>query len=156
MTTPMAPAPMLAQKWIARAGYLRWIDALVAWLVFSVVAAAALPEATLTSILVVAAIPLAVGAMLQPARVRWRPVSGYVGLAVSRGLRPGDRAWYVRADRADVVVVTARRRWRVSITAPHPGGSESLSVRRTRVFLVPVDGAGGGGQSLRAPDPRSS
>jgi hypothetical protein len=93
--------------------------------------------------------------MLQPVRVRWRPVSGYVGIAVSRGLRPGGRAWYVRADRADVVIVTARRRWRVSITAPHRGGNESLSVRRTRVFLVPVDGAGGG-QALRAPDPRSS
>jgi hypothetical protein len=42
-----------------------------------------------------------------PLRVRWRPVSGLVGVLVSRPLRPGDQAWYVRSERADLVVPAA-------------------------------------------------
>jgi hypothetical protein len=139
MTTPMAPAPVAVQRWITRATYLRWVDALVGWLGLALVAALLLPEATWSVAMIVAAAALTAGVMVLGVRVRWRPISGYVGLSVSRTLRPGDRAWYVRADRADVVVVTARRGLRLSVTAPDRDASESLSVRRTRVLLVPLE-----------------
>jgi hypothetical protein len=76
--------------------------------------------------------------VLRPLRLRWRPVSGWVGVAVSRSLRAGQRAWYVRDGRADAVLVTGRRGLRVSIAAPSVGEAETLSVRRTRVFLIPL------------------
>ena len=38
-----------------------------------------------------------------PIRARWRPVSGPVGLWVSRMLAPGDRAWYVRRDGPELI-----------------------------------------------------
>jgi hypothetical protein len=139
MTTPMAPAPAAVQKWIARAGYLRWADALCAWVGLALLATLLLPEAPVTAALTLASVALAAGAMLRGIRTRWRPVSGYVGLRISRALRPGDRAWYIRADHADVVVVTARRGSRLTISAPDPDASESITVRRTRVLLVPTD-----------------
>jgi len=40
--------------------------------------------------------------------------------------------------RADAVLVTARRGLRVSIASPGMGEAETMSVRRTRVFLVPA------------------
>ncbi|PYM22352.1 MAG: hypothetical protein DMD80_28530, partial [Candidatus Rokuibacteriota bacterium] len=60
------------------------------------------------------------------------------GVLVSRTVRPGDRAWFVRDGRADSVLVTARRGLRVSIAVPGMGAAETISVRRTRVFLVPA------------------
>jgi len=57
---------------------------------------------------------------------------------VSRSLRPGDRAWFVRDGHADSVLITARRGIRVSIAALSIGEAETMSVRRTRVFLVPA------------------
>jgi hypothetical protein len=122
---------------MARARRLRWLDALVAWLLLLVVARVAFGRLTLEADAVIAAGLTVVGSMLGPVRVRWRPVSGLVGFRVSRGLRPGDRAWYVRGERADLVIVTARHGLRLSIAAPELGAAESLSVRRTRVFVVP-------------------
>jgi len=40
---------------------------------------------------------LCLGLLIRPIRSSWRPISGWVGLAVSLCLRPGDRAWYVRS-----------------------------------------------------------
>ncbi len=65
-------------------------------------------------------------------------MSGWVGVAVSRSVRPGQRVWFVRDGRADAVLVTARRGLRVSIAAPQLGEAETLSVRRTRVLLIPL------------------
>jgi hypothetical protein len=138
MRSPIHPAPMAVQKWMARARHLRWLDALTAWcgvlaaLVALAGAGAIGPEAVIAGVLV------ALAAAAPPLRVRWRPISGLVGFAVSRALRPGDRAWYVRGERADLVIVTARRGLRVSIAAPELGAAESISVRRTRVFVVPA------------------
>jgi hypothetical protein len=58
---------------------------------------------------------------------------------VSRGLRPGARAWYVRAGDADVVLVTARRGLRLVIARPDLVSAEGISVRRTRVLLLPAE-----------------
>jgi len=55
-----------------------------------------------------------------------------------RDLSPGDQAWYVRPGHAERVLVTARRRTRVVIARLNDA-AEELSVRRTRVLLVPAD-----------------
>jgi hypothetical protein len=138
VATPTAPVPTTVETWITRARYLRWIDALAAWVVLLAVAAELLPEPPGRIIVVTSLVLLVIGLMLRPLRLRWRPVSGWVGVAVSRSLRPGQRAWFVRDGRADAVLVTGRRGLRVSIAAPNVGEAETLSVRRTRVFLIPL------------------
>ncbi|HET7342510.1 MAG TPA: hypothetical protein VFL90_13695 [Methylomirabilota bacterium] len=137
MRSPIQPAPMAVQRWIARARRLRWLDFVVAWLAVLAVCWRVAPDAALLPAAIVALVLVAVVALAAPLRVRWRPVSGLVGFLVSRALRPGDRAWYVRGERADLVIVTARRGLRVSIAAPELGAAESISVRRTRVLVVP-------------------
>ena len=139
MRAPIPPTPAAVQAWMARARLLRWADVAVAWLgLFLVVLAAG--RTTPGRAMLLAAGAVALLAVLPPLRVRWRPVSGPVGLIVSNALVPGDRAWYVRAARADLVIVTARRGLRVSIAAPEMGAAEGLSVRRTRVLVVPAAG----------------
>jgi hypothetical protein len=138
VATPTAPVPTTVETWITRARYLRWIDALAAWVVLLALAAELLPEQPARIIVVTSLVLLVIGLMLRPLRLRWRPVSGWVGVAVSRSLRPGQRAWFVRDGRADAVLVTGRRGLRVSIAAPNVGEAETLSVRRTRVFLIPL------------------
>jgi len=104
-------------------------------------AAVAFPSASRASLAVLAALVAALGALLRPLRVRWRPVRGAVALALSARLSPGDHAWYVRPGHAERVLVTARRRTRVVIARLNEEGAEGLSVRRTRVLLVPADSA---------------
>jgi len=82
---------------------------------------------------------LCLGILIRPIRSSWRPISGWVGLAMSRGLRPGDRAWYVRSREADLVLVTARHGARLVIVRPDLAYSEGLTVRRTRVLLIPAE-----------------
>ena len=141
MRSPIQPAPMAVQKWMACARYLRWLDAALAWLGALLVLEAAVGGMAPAVAALAAAGLVALLSALTPLRVRWRPVSGPVGFVVSHALRPGDRAWYVRAARADLVIVTARHGLRVSIAAPELGMAESLSVRRTRVFVVPAAAA---------------
>jgi hypothetical protein len=136
MATPTAPVPTTVEKWISRSKHLRWIDALAAWIVLLGGVAELLPEQSGRTVALSSLALLALGVMVRPLRVRWRPVSGWVGLAVSRSLRPGHRAWFVRDGRADAVLVTARRGIRLSIAVPNLGEAETLSVRRTRVFLI--------------------
>jgi hypothetical protein len=138
VATPTAPVPTTVETWISRARYLRWFDALAAWIVLLGLSAELLPEQPPRIIAVTSLVLLVIGVVLRPLRLRWRPVSGWVGVAVSRSLRAGQRAWYVRDGRADAVLVTARRGLRVSIAAPSVGEAETLSVRRTRVFLIPL------------------
>ena len=104
-------------------------------------AAVALPSASRASLAVLAALVTALGALLRPLRVRWRPVRGAVALVLSARLSPGDQAWYVRPGHAERVLITARRRTRVVIARLNEEGAEGLSVRRTRVLLVPADSA---------------
>jgi hypothetical protein len=136
--------PDSVASWIWRMWWLRGVDAAIAWLVLwsglNLVPAPAL--ASHPAILSLAF--LCLGLLIRPMRASWRPISGWVGLAVSRGLRPGDRAWYVRAGEADLVLVTARRRARMVVARPDLGRDEGLNVRRTRVILLPAEIGGVG------------
>jgi len=126
----------VVETWITRARYLRWLDALAAWLVLLAVVAELLPDQPGRISVVISLVLLVIGLMLHPLRLRWRPVSGWVGVAVSRSLGPGQRAWFVRDGHADAVLVTGRRGLRLSIAAPNVGGAETRCVRRSRVLLV--------------------
>ncbi len=139
MRSPLKPLPAAVASWIVTARVLRWLDALVAWLGVWGGAALALPSASRESLALIAVLVVALGALALPLRARWRPVSGGVGLAVSRRLSAGDQAWYVRPGAAERVLVTALHRTRVVIARLDGSGAEGLSVRRTRVLLVPAD-----------------
>ena len=141
MTTPLESLPDSVARWISRVAWLRWADALVAWIGLWGALAALLAPILARYAAAVSLACLALGLAIRAVRVRWRPVSGWVGLAVSRTLRPGDRAWYVRSRQADLVVVTARHGARVVIARPDLGADEGLNVRRTRVLLIPADAA---------------
>jgi hypothetical protein len=136
MRSPLRPLPPSVERWIVAARVLRWLDALSAWLVVWAVTAIAVRPAPRLPLAVVAAVVVAVAALVRPLRARWRPWSGAVALALSAGLSPGDRAWYVGPGHAERVLVTARHLTRVVIVALSDEGAEGLSVRRTRVLLV--------------------
>ncbi len=136
MRTPIRAVPYSVERWTTRVRYLRWLDALAAWVfLWGVVALWLERDADVEASL--AAIGVGLLALVRPIRVSWRPVSAWVGLNVSRGLRPGDRAWYVTPGRAELVIVTARRRRRLVVARPGLGSAEGLEVRRTRVLIVP-------------------
>jgi hypothetical protein len=139
MTTPMRPVPDSVARWIGRRRWLRWGDALLAWALLGLACAGLLGSGRLEAAAVLAALLVAAGAAIQPLRARWRPISGWVGLRISQGLRPGDRAWYLGARDASLVVVTARHGVRLVIVRPDLE-DEGLSVRRTRVFLLAAEG----------------
>src|SRR5881396_3113417 len=132
MRGPLKPLPAAVARWTVTARILRWLDALAAWLGVWAGAAMVLPSASREPLALLAALAL-------PLRARWRPVSGGVGLAVSRRLSPGDQVWYVRPGAAERVLVTALHRTPVVIARLDESGAEGLSVRRTRVLLVPAD-----------------
>lgn len=138
MTTPMRPVPHSVARWITRRRWLRWGDALLAWLGLTLVLALVLGAERGQAAAVLALILVGLGAALQPLRVRWRPVTAWVGLRISRDLRPGDRCWYLSTHEASRAVVTARHGTRLVIVRPDLH-DEGLSVRRTRVFLLAVD-----------------
>src|SRR5262245_17189287 len=121
MTTPTRPVPAVVERWIAHSKYLRWIDALSAWMVLMLLAKQVMPGGSIGPPALVSAGLLGLGVMLPPLRTRWRLISGWIGLTVSRPLRPGDRAWFVRDGRADSVLVTARHGARLSIALPNLG-----------------------------------
>ena len=141
MRSPLRPLPAAVTRWTAAARVLGWLDALAASLAIWGGAAVAFPSASRASLAVLAAAVTALGALLRPLRVRWRPVRGAVALVLSARLSPGDQAWYVRPGHAERVLVTARHRTRVVIARLNDEGAEGLSVRRTRVLLVPADSA---------------
>ena len=140
MTTPIRLLPEEVERWIARSRRLRWLDAASAWLCLWL-AGLWILGASGRDAAFGAAVLLALGLMIRPLRALWRPISAYVGLAVSRGLRVGDRAWYVRPDRVDLVLVTARHGTRLVIATPGFDADEGLSVRRTRVLVLPFEEA---------------
>ncbi len=142
MASPIRAVPPEVDRWISRATWLRWGDALVAWAAAWAALTWLEPPLPPSWIAALAAVLTAIGISIQPLRVVWRPLTGAVGLAVSRHLRPGDRAWYVRSRQASLVLVTSRRGVRLAIAAPDPDEPEEvLRVRRTRVLLLPADGA---------------
>ena len=139
MRSPLRPVPAAVERWIVAARALRWLDTLAAWLALWIVAAMAFPEVPRARLAVAAAFVVGVGALIRPLRTRWRPASGTVALVLSARLSAGDHAWYVRPGRAERVLITARRRTRIVIVRLNDEGAEGLSVRRTRVMLVPAD-----------------
>ncbi|HXJ83462.1 MAG TPA: hypothetical protein VMS64_32850 [Candidatus Methylomirabilis sp.] len=141
MPTPIRPLPEEVESWIARARWLRGMDAVVAWLGLYVVMLSMPGLVSAGQAAALALVLVGFGFLARPIRLHWRPVSAWVGLIVSRGLRPGDRAWYVRSHRADLVLVTACHGIRLVIAPSDVDGDEVLSVRRTRVLLVPADPA---------------
>jgi hypothetical protein len=143
MTVPLRPVPYVTLRWMARRDWLRRGDGLVAWLLAWGAAALVLGPGRVQAAAVWALVPVVAGALIQPVRVRWRPLSGWAALRLSRDLRPGDHAWYLGAREASLVVVTARHGVRLVIARPDLGQDEGLSVRRTRVFLVPCEPGGG-------------
>ena len=142
MASPIRAVPPEVDRWISRATWLRWCDAAVAWAcVWAALVWMALPMPS-SWMAALAVVLTGLGASIQPLRVVWRPITGAVGLAVSRRLRPGDRAWYVRSRQASLVLVTSRRGVRLAIAAPDLDEPEEvLRVRRTRVLLLPAEGA---------------
>ena len=138
MTSPIKPLPEEVNRWITRAAGLRWCDAAIAWLALSALGFWLL-ALTLVGAAALGLVIVGLGSQFRPLRTAWRPVSGSVGLAVSRSLRPGDRAWYVRSEHADPVLVTARHGTRLVIATPDlDEPDEVLTVRRTRVLLLPA------------------
>jgi len=138
MRTPIRSLPHDIDHWVGRARWLRSLDALAAWLTLWAGISFVLPEFSRSGQATVAAVVVAIGMAIAPVRVLWRPVTGWIALSVSRPLRPGDRAWLVRGDGADLVIVTARRGLRM-VVAQAQDGTEGITVRRTRVLLVPAD-----------------
>jgi hypothetical protein len=138
MTTPMRPVPDRIARWLTRRRWLRWCDALVAWGLLGSAGALALGPERLEAAAVLTLVVVGLGAALPPLRVRWRPVTAWIGLRISRGLRPGDRAWYLGTRDASLVVVTAHRGIRLVIVRPGLQ-DKGLSVRRTRVFLLAAE-----------------
>lgn len=138
MTTPMRPVPHSVARWIPRRRWLRWADALLAWALLGIGCAVVLGPGRLEAGAAVALALVGAGAAWPALRVRWRPISGWTGLQISQGLRPGDRAWYLGGREATLVVVTAHHGVRLVIARPDLP-DEGLSVRRTRVFLLAAD-----------------
>ena len=139
MGTPIRPLPESIARWSTRARWLRRLDALAAaGLVWGLLAV--MQPGLGAGVQAGAAVAVAglLGAVA-PIRVRWRAVSGPVGLWVSRTLAPGDRAWYVRPEGPELVIVTARRGLRLTVAVPGRGAVEGLSVRRTRVLVLGAD-----------------
>src|SRR5213592_4287363 len=83
MRSPLRPLPAAVTRWIATARVLGWLDALAAYLAIWVGAAVVFPSASGASLAVLAVLVAALGALLRPLRVRWRPVRGAVALALT-------------------------------------------------------------------------
>ncbi|MBI3031530.1 MAG: hypothetical protein HYY64_18675 [Candidatus Rokubacteria bacterium] len=142
MRTPLKPLPAAVARWTRRARWLRWLDALAAWLTLWAAVALMVRSVEGSTQAVLAALLTVGGAFIPVLRVRWRPATAWVALVVSRPLRPGDRAWYVRPGEAELVLVTARRRLRMVIVSPTGGPVEGVSVRLTRALLIPGEPVG--------------
>jgi hypothetical protein len=136
----MQPVPVVVARWMARVRWFRWLDACVAWAGLWYLGGSVLGRGLAGPAAVLSLLLVSLGLWVRPLRTRWRPFSGWVGLAMSRGLHPGDRAWYVRPHQADLVLVTARHGARLVIARPNLAEDEGLTVRRTRVLVLPADG----------------
>ena len=142
MGTPLRPLPEGISRWSTRARWLRRLDALAAWALVWGLLAVMLPDIRAGLQAGAAAVVVGLLGAVSPIRARWRPISGSVGLWVSRMLAPGDRAWHVRSEGSELVIVTARRGLRLTVAVPGRGAAEGLSVRRTRVLVLGADEPG--------------
>jgi hypothetical protein len=140
VTTPIRPLPRSVDRWIARRRWLRWADALAGWFALLLGIGLWLPRLPAQAAMALAAALLLAGALIPRLRSGWRPLSATTALVMSRELRPGDRAWFIHGSDADLILVTARHGLRIVIARPDHDPAEGLSVRRTRVLLVPASG----------------
>jgi hypothetical protein len=140
MRSPSRPIPAAVERWTRWASALRAADALAGWVAGWIALGIAGGWSTVSEPAILAAVLVACAAFLRPLRVRWRPVSAWVGVSVARPLRPGDRAWFVRPRQAEPVIVTARRGLRFVVAQPG-SASEGLEVRASRVILLPDERA---------------
>src|SRR5439155_1454124 len=83
MRSPLRPLPAAVASWAITARLLRWLDALVAWLVVWTAAVVVLPHVSAESHPILAALAVTLEALALPLRPRWPPASGVVGLGVS-------------------------------------------------------------------------
>src|SRR2546425_111205 len=90
MRSPLRPLPAAVARWAIAARLLRWLDALVAWLVVWTGAGVVLPHASAESHAILAALAVTPGALALPLRARWRPAGG--GRGGPRGARPAPPA----------------------------------------------------------------
>lgn len=137
MTAPLRSLPARVVWWSQLARWLRAADAVAAWSLAWAAVAAALPDVSLRAGALLALAGAAVAGSAPVVRRRFRPVSGLVGLFVSRGLGPGAAAWFIHRGGADRVLVTGRRGWRLVISPIGADGpAEGIEVRRTRVLVL--------------------
>jgi hypothetical protein len=136
--SPVRPLPEPVARWAWRARLLRWLDGGLGWLAVLLVLGLALDEAPAGPLVAAAGILTVLLALVPPLRRGWRPLSAPIACRLSRGLGPGDRAWLVQPDVAELVVVTARRGGQLTI-ASRRDAAEGTVVRRSRVLLIPAD-----------------
>jgi len=135
--TPIRPLPGTIERWTSRLRWLRWADALAAWLALFLLLVLGLPRLPGQAAVTLGAMLLGGAALIPRLRHAWRPVSAATTVAASRGLAPGDHAWFIHGGDASLVLVTARHGLRVVIARPGHDAAEGMSVRRTRVLLLP-------------------
>ena len=111
---------------------------MIAWVAVVLGLLVVLPQIPASTAMVLAMGLLFVVSLVPRLRRAWRPVSAMATLLVSGSLRPGDRAWFVHGRDADLVLVTARHGLRIVVAKPDHEAAEGMSVRRTRVLLLPV------------------
>src|SRR2546426_12285894 len=92
MRSPLRPLPAAVARWAIAARLLRWLDALVAWLVVWTGAGVVLPHASAESHAILAALAVTLGALALPLRAPWRPASGGRGRARDAAPPPRPRA----------------------------------------------------------------
>jgi hypothetical protein len=144
MRTPIRLPPEPVARWMARTRYLRRADGLLGWLLLGLVLMAPPLALDAGPAALGGLVLLALLAAVPALRLRWRLVSGAVGLWMSRSIVAGARVWYVRPEAVELMIVTARRRSRVTIAASGRDTAEGLRVQRTRVLLLPADPAAPG------------
>src|SRR5258707_12310371 len=91
MRSPVRSLPPNVGRWASRARWLRWLDALAAWLLvwggLALTPYAKTPGATA----VAAAVLVGPAALVSPIRRRWRPLGALVLVFGGRRRGPGDR-----------------------------------------------------------------
>jgi len=121
---------------MARARRLRWLDALAGWLILWLALTVWPGRLAPGPGALAALLALGILATMAPLRLRWRVVSGAVGLWMSRAIAVGDQVWCIGPGSAKRVIVTARHGARVTVAMAGGDAAEGVKVRRTRVLLV--------------------
>src|SRR5258706_8754496 len=100
---------------MSRLRWLRWTDAVLAWLALVLGLTVLLPRMPAPPAMALAICLLFVVSLIPRLRQAWRPLSAITTLAISHGLPPGDLAWFVHWRDADLVLLTPRHGIRIVI-----------------------------------------